>query len=203
MEPNLQTYYKNSLYEAGCDEAGRGCLAGPVFGAAVMLDPDRPILGLNDSKKLSAHSRLVLKEEIEDKALSWAVVQLDADVIDQINILRASLKAMSFAVLKLDKTPRSVLVDGTFKLPDLPHPQFCFVKGDGRFQSIAAASILAKTYRDLYMEQIHFEFPVYLWNRNKGYPTDAHRKAIEKYGLSVYHRKSFSFRSSVNTLFDA
>lgn len=195
FEPKLQSYYKNIIYEVGCDEAGRGCLAGPVFAAAVMLDPQKPIQGLNDSKKLSSAARMELKLEIESKSLCWAVIQLSAEVIDEINILRASLKGMSDAVLSLKIQPCCVLVDGHIQLPDLPYSQHCFVKGDGKYQSIAAASILAKTSRDLYMDQIHSEFPMYLWKQNKGYPTRAHRLAIEKYGSCKYHRKSFTFKS--------
>ncbi|MBK9109359.1 MAG: ribonuclease HII [Saprospiraceae bacterium] len=173
-------------------------MAGPVFAAAVMLDPEKPIKGINDSKKLNAPTRLALASEIKEKAVCWSVIQVSADVIDATNILRASLKAMAEAVHKLDKEPSCVLVDGHIKLPDLPYEQYCFVKGDGKYQSIAAASILAKTSRDLYMEEIHTEFPEYLWNQNKGYPTIAHRIAIEQFGLCKYHRKTFQFKIHEN-----
>ncbi|MBK8954348.1 MAG: ribonuclease HII [Saprospiraceae bacterium] len=198
----MLTYYKNILYEAGCDEAGRGCLAGPVYAAAVMLDPEHPIDGLNDSKKLSKTARQKLRKEIEEKAACWAVVAMDAGEIDRINILKASLSAMAQAVLRLSQTPVFVLVDGHMNIPGLPLEQQCFVKGDARFQSIAAASILAKTHRDAYMESIHHLFPVYGWNQNKGYPTELHRKAIVQFGLSDFHRKSFTFKHAQLNLFD-
>lgn len=202
MEAKLKTYYKNILYEVGCDEAGRGCMAGPVFAAAVMLNPERPIEGINDSKKLNTATRLALESEIKEKSICWSVIQIDAEIIDKINILRASLKAMADAVKNMDKEPSCVLVDGHFELPDLPYTQYCFVKGDGKYQSIAAASILAKTSRDLYMDQIHKEFPMYLWNQNKGYPTNSHRLAIEQFGLSKYHRKTFQFKIHLKTASD-
>jgi ribonuclease HII len=202
LEPKLQTYYKNILYEAGCDEAGRGCLAGPVFAAAVMLDPKLPIEGLNDSKKLVPALRCRLRKEIEEKALCWAVVSIGAEEIDRLNILKATLRGMFLALQKLSRTPEFVLVDGHMKIPGLDLEQQCFVKGDARFESIAAASILAKTHRDEYMESIHNQFPVYGWNQNKGYPTELHRRAIFQFGLCPYHRKSFTFKLIQLNLFD-
>lgn len=187
------SYYKNIYYESGCDEAGRGCLAGPVFAAAVILDPERPILGLKDSKLLKIKEREMLRSIIEGQALAWAVVQIDPATIDQINILQASLRAMKEAVQKLSAEPVLVLVDGSIQIPDLGIPQLAVVKGDQKFQTIAAASILAKTHRDEFMLEIHREFPQYGWDQNKGYPTIKHREAIVEHGLCRYHRKSFSF----------
>lgn len=187
----LKTYYKKNLYEAGCDEAGRGPLAGPVFAAAVILDPAKPIEGLNDSKLLHETERNQLRLEIEQHALAWAVASVDVMEIDRINILQASLIAMRNALLQLNPPPVLVLVDGNQKLPYLDFIQYCMIKGDQRFQSIAAASILAKTHRDEFMLRIHEEFPHYGWNENKGYSTARHRQAIKTYGLCIHHRKSF------------
>lgn len=198
----LLSYYKNSLYEAGCDEAGRGPLAGPVFAAAVMLHPDHPIIGLDDSKKLNENHRIALRQEIEKKALAWAVESIDAETIDRINILQASLAAMRNCIIRLKTKPSIVLVDGNKKIPYLPIEQYCIVKGDGLYESIAAASILAKCYRDEFMLKIHEEFPQYGWNENKGYPTEKHREATLKYGISIYHRKSFKLKSPQTNLFD-
>lgn len=194
---NLQTYYKNSLYEAGCDEAGRGPLAGPVYAAAVILDPYKPIKGLNDSKLLTEAARKTLRIEIELKALAWAVTSLNEREIDKYNILQASLKAMRACILKLSVQPVVVLVDGNKKIPYLDIEQYCMVKGDSRFQSIAAASILAKTYRDEYMLKIHKKFTHYGWDENKGYPTLKHRQAIHEHGLCKYHRKTFHVKLPV------
>lgn len=188
---SLRTYYKNKLYEAGCDEAGRGPLAGPVYAAAVILDPSKPIKGLQDSKKLPEKTRIELRLEIEEKALAWAVQAVDPREIDRINILQASLKAMKLCLDQLFIRPVSVLVDGNKKIPYLDIPQFCIVKGDATFQSIAAASILAKTYRDACMLELHEAFPQYEWNRNKGYPTARHQEAIIQFGYCVHHRRSF------------
>ncbi|HEX5626254.1 MAG TPA: ribonuclease HII [Saprospiraceae bacterium] len=188
---SLRTYYKNKLYEAGCDEAGRGPLAGPVYAAAVILDPSKPIKGLQDSKKLPEKTRLELRLEIEEKALAWAVQSVDPREIDRINILQASLKAMKLCLDQLSVRPVSVLVDGNRKIPYLDIPQYCMVKGDASFQSIAAASILAKTYRDACMLELHEAFPQYEWNRNKGYPTVRHQEAIIRFGYCVHHRRSF------------
>lgn len=166
-------------------------MAGPVYAAAVILDPSKPIKGLQDSKKLPEKTRLELRLEIEEKALAWAVQAVDPREIDRINILQASLKAMKLCLDQLFIRPVSVLVDGNKKIPYLDIPQFCIVKGDATFQSIAAASILAKTYRDACMLELHEAFPQYEWNRNKGYPTARHQEAIIQFGYCVHHRRSF------------
>lgn len=197
----LRTYYKKKLYEAGCDEAGRGCLAGPVVAAAVMLDPARPIRGLRDSKELSAERRSRLRIEIEDKALTYAVAFCDPEEIDRINILRASLLAMYRALMKLSPSPVHVLIDGNQLIRDLPFEQTCIVKGDALYQSIAAASILAKTHRDEYMSELHLSFPQYNWISNKGYPSAEHRRAVINFGSCIHHRKSFRISSPSADLF--
>lgn len=178
-------------YEAGTDEAGRGCLAGPVTAAAIMLPESFSNGILNDSKQLSAPKREFLRHLLEKEALCFSVCHVPPVEIDQINILRASFLAMHRALGSLDRTPSLILVDGNRfdPYPDVEHK--CFVKGDGKYMSIAAASILAKTHRDELMLKLHEEFPMYHWDRNKGYPTSQHRAAIQKYGLSPYHRKSF------------
>ncbi len=183
--------YTDSLLEAGTDEAGRGCLAGPVTAAAVILPTDFKDELLNDSKQLSELKRSFLKPIIENIATSFAVTHLEPLIIDEINILNASIKAMQESILKLTPNPEYVIVDGNrFKaIPNIPHS--CIIKGDSKYMSIAAASILAKTYRDEYMNQIHEEFPMYNWKQNKGYPTLEHREAIRKYGTTKYHRMSF------------
>jgi len=182
---------KPGWIEAGCDEAGRGCLAGPVFAAAVILPENFTSETLNDSKQLTVKQRYALRKVILAEALSWAVGICDQTEIDQINILNASILAMHRALDQLSPRPRHILVDGNrFKTyQQIPHT--CFVKGDGRFMSIAAASILAKTYRDDYMLKIHADFPAYGWDTNKGYPTERHRQAIELLGITQHHRKSF------------
>ncbi len=187
----LKPYYKLDTGEAGCDEAGRGCLAGPVFASAVMLPPqfDHPLL--NDSKKLSERTRLELKEIIEKEALCWAVAKAGNAEIDKINILNASILAMHRAIILLKQVPEHLIIDGNKFKPYKKIPFNCIVKGDGKYASIAAASILAKTHRDEYMRKIGEEFPVYSWDRNKGYPTKQHREAIKKYGVTKYHRMSF------------
>lgn len=187
----LAAHYQRELLEAGCDEAGRGCLAGPVYAAAVVLPADFSHPLLNDSKKLSARQRDLLREVIEQEATAWTVAAIAPEVIDQINILQASWEAMHQAIGQLSIRPELLLIDGNrFRpYPDIPH--VCMVKGDGRFASIAAASILAKTHRDAYMEQIAQDFPHYDWNQNKGYPTRKHREAILQHGLSPHHRLSF------------
>lgn len=179
------------MIEAGCDEAGRGCYAGPVFAAAVILPADffHPLL--NDSKQLSEKTRDELRPVIEREAIAYAVASVGNDEIDQINILKASFKAMHLALDKLKTQPQSLLIDGNRFIPYKKIAHQCFVKGDSRFSCIAAASILAKTYRDEFMKKLHNEFPYYQWINNKGYGTAAHRKAIEQYGLCKYHRKSF------------
>lgn len=184
-------YYINKV-EAGCDEAGRGCLAGSVFAAAVILPPDYENELLNDSKQLSEKKRYLLRSMIEKDALAWAVGVVTAAEIDKINILNASILAMHRALDALSVRPEAIIVDGNRFKPyhDVPHTTI--VKGDGRYLSIAAASILAKTYRDDYMKAIAEEFPQYDWQSNKGYPTKKHRAAIKEYGISPYHRKSFT-----------
>ena len=190
----LKTYYKKCLYEVGCDEAGRGSLAGPVVAASVILDPKNPIIGLNDSKKLTEFVRKRLRIEIESKALDYAVCFIDHMEIDRINILQASLLAMFNSIKKINLPIDHVIVDGNIKIPNLYIPQTSIVKGDGLYQSIAAASILAKTYRDEYMLKIHDEFPEYLWIKNKGYGSLQHRIAIQTKGLCSYHRLSFKLK---------
>ena len=183
--------YSTSLITAGTDEAGRGCLAGPVTAAAVILSKDFKSEILNDSKLLSLSNRNNLKDLIEEKAISFGVAHVLMEEIDKINILNASILAMHQAIEKLSGSPEMIIVDGNrFKtFQNIPHE--CIIKGDGKYLSIAAASVLAKTYRDSFMETIHEEFPMYNWKKNKGYPTKEHRAAIEKYGITKYHRKSF------------
>jgi ribonuclease HII len=188
----LKKYYQAELTEAGCDEAGRGCYAGPVFAAAVIL-PRRfyhPLL--NDSKQVNEKDRNELRVVIETKALAWSVARVDHDEIDRINILQASFKAMHLALDNLTMRPELLLIDGNRFTSYRETPHHCIVQGDGRYASIAAASILAKTWRDEYMRRLHLEFPHYCWDSNKGYGTAAHREAIEKFGLSKYHRMSFN-----------
>jgi ribonuclease HII len=188
----LKSYLYHNLTEAGCDEAGRGCLAGPVFAAAVILPKNYRHPVLNDSKKLTARQRGSLREEIMSAALAWSVASVNNDEIDEMNILRASVKAMHLAIDGLRKKPQFLLIDGNRFFPYKNIGYETIVKGDGLYFSIAAASVLAKTFRDEYMEKIHSEYPVYGWDRNKGYGTLFHRKAILKYGVTPYHRKSFS-----------
>ncbi|MES2544833.1 MAG: ribonuclease HII [Bacteroidota bacterium] len=187
----LINFFTESFFEAGTDEAGRGCLAGPVTAAAVILPVNFNNALINDSKQLSEKNRFNLRPIIEKEAITFSVTHLDNYVIDEINILNASIKAMQESILKLTTTPLHIIVDGNrFKpLNNIPHT--CIIKGDTKFMSIAAASILAKTYRDEYMNQIHEEFPMYNWKQNKGYPTKEHREAIRKYGPTKYHRMSF------------
>lgn len=189
----LKPHYHANLIEAGCDEAGRGCLAGPVFAAAVILPRKYRDPGLDDSKKLNEKQRDRLRAEIETHALAWAVAQASAEEIDRINILNASILAMHRAVEALGQVPEFLLIDGNrfHPYPNIPH--LSIVKGDGKYLSIAAASILAKTHRDEYMKALHAEFPDYGWLENKGYPTVRHRQAIRESGITVHHRKSFSF----------
>lgn len=187
----LRAYYKENCIEAGCDEAGRGCLAGPVFAAAVILPSDFKSDLLNDSKKLTEKQRYYLRPLIEQIALDWAVEAVSNDEIDEVNILNASFLAMNRAVQRLKIQPGHLLIDGNRFRPQTKIPFTCMIKGDGRFFSIAAASVLAKTYRDDFMNKIHSEFPVYNWNQNKGYPTEKHREAIVRFGVSKYHRKTF------------
>lgn len=187
----LKAYHTQGLIEAGCDEAGRGCLAGPVVAAAVILPPDFEHAILTDSKQLSEKQRTALKEDIKKAAIAWAVGWCSHEEIDKINILNASFLAMHRAVDQLQSVPNHLLIDGNRfkKYKEVPH--CCVVKGDSLYYSIAAASILAKTYRDEWMEQLCEEYPVYQWAKNKGYPTTDHRQAIRAHGVSPYHRKSF------------
>lgn len=187
-------YYKENEFEAGTDEAGRGCLAGPVTAAAVILPPSFTEKSLNDSKKLSVATRNRLRPVIEFQALSFSVAHIQTDVIDNINILNASILAMHKAINKLSRIPNFIIVDGNRFKPINEIPYECIIKGDTKFQSIAAASILAKTHRDAYMEKIHEEFPMYNWKQNKGYGTQEHREAILKYGITKYHRRSFKLQ---------
>lgn len=184
-------YYSVFDNEAGTDEAGRGCLAGPVTAAAVILPAAFSEASLNDSKKLSATLRNKLRPLIENNAISYGVAHIPNEVIDKMNILNASIFAMHNAIRKLSITPNFIIVDGNRFKPIKEIPYECIIKGDSKFQSIAAASVLAKTYRDAYMEKIHEEFPMYNWKQNKGYPTREHRLAIKKYGITKYHRSSF------------
>jgi len=187
----LISRFSDFAFEAGTDEAGRGCLAGPVTAAAVILDDGFQHELLNDSKLLSEKHRTLLKPIIEQHALCFAVTHLDSLVIDEINILNASIRAMQESIGKLHTAPLYIIVDGNRFKPfnDIPHS--CIIKGDSKYKSIAAASVLAKTYRDAYMDQIHEEFPMYNWKQNKGYPTLEHREAIRKYGTTKYHRMTF------------
>ncbi len=187
----LKSHYHAGLVEAGCDEAGRGCLAGSVYAAAVILPEDYVNDALNDSKQLTAHRRYELRAEIERDALAWAVGVVTPEEIDQINILNASILAMHRALDQLTLRPEAIIVDGNRFKPYRFIPYTTVVKGDGKYLSIAAASILAKTYRDDYMDRLAEEFPQYGWTENKGYPTRAHREAIAKYGVTPYHRKTF------------
>lgn len=187
----LRSFLYHNLIEAGCDEAGRGSLAGPVTAAAVILPKNYKHPVLNDSKKMSEKQRREMKEEIINTAIAWNVAFVGNDEIDEINILRASIKAMHLAIDGLAKKPQFLLIDGNSFFPYKNINHKTIVKGDGLFFPIAAASILAKTFRDEFMEKIHMEFPVYMWNRNKGYPTSIHRDALLKHGVTPYHRKSF------------
>ena len=188
----LENFYHSGVIEAGCDEAGRGCLAGPVYAAAVILPPDFRNDLLNDSKQLTERHRYQLREIIQREAVAWAVGVVDNHEIDSINILRASILAMHRALDQLRVRPQEIIVDGNRFYPyhDVPHTTI--VKGDAKYMSIAAASILAKTYRDDCMAGLHREFPMYQWDCNKGYPTKAHREAIRLHGATDYHRTSFN-----------
>ncbi|MES1218031.1 MAG: ribonuclease HII [Bacteroidota bacterium] len=198
----LKPFHQEEKTEAGCDEAGRGCYAGPVFAAAVILPKDFYHPDLNDSKLVKEEQRYELREVIEKQAISFAVASVDHEEIDAINILRASFKAMHLAISQLKQKPGFLLIDGNrfTKYKRIPHA--CIIKGDGIYASIAAASILAKTYRDDYMKKLHHEFPHYNWASNKGYGTEEHRMAIEMHGICRYHRKSFNITSVQPELFD-
>lgn len=197
----LKSYFQDEFIEAGCDEAGRGCYAGPVCAAAVIVSRDFYHPVLNDSKQLTAEQREELRVYIKENALAYAVAMVDNDEIDQINILRASFKAMHMALDKLKKRPSFLLIDGNRFVPYKKVKHQCVVGGDGIYASIAAASILAKTTRDRYMKKLHKEFPHYNWKSNKGYGTEEHRLAIESHGLCKYHRKSFNIIPKQISLF--
>lgn len=188
----LPYFQSKDILECGCDEAGRGCLAGPVVAAAVILPNGFKSETLNDSKQLSEKKRLTLRKEIEENALAYSVCFITNEEIDKINILNASFKAMSVAVKQLNIRPELLLIDGNRFRTDLEIPYNCIIKGDAKYQSIAAASILAKTYRDEYMETLAKEYPEYNWQKNKGYPTKAHRKAIKQFGITPHHRLTFN-----------
>ena len=188
----LSSHYYEGLVEAGCDEAGRGCLAGAVYAAAVILPPDYHNALLNDSKQLSEHRRYELRTQIEHDALAWAVGVVGPQEIDRINILNASILAMHRALDQLTLRPQAVIVDGNRFKPYQQLPYTTIVKGDGKYMAIAAASILAKTYRDDYMLQLDAEYPQYDWRANKGYPTSKHRDAIRQHGTTPYHRISYN-----------
>ncbi|HLP96139.1 MAG TPA: ribonuclease HII [Saprospiraceae bacterium] len=187
----LLPFYQEGQLEAGCDEAGRGCLAGPVFAAAVILPPDFHHPLLNDSKQLTEAQRMVLREVVEKESLAWRVAEVSAEEIDRINILKASFLAMHRALDGLLLRPECILVDGNRFYTYGSTRHVCVVKGDGKYTSIAAASILAKTHRDEAMARLHEAFPQYQWLQNKGYPTEAHREAIRQHGISPWHRRSF------------
>lgn len=188
----LLPYLHKDLIEAGCDEAGRGCLAGSVYAAAVILPKDFRNDLLNDSKQLTEKQRYLLRDIIQEQALAWAVGIVTPEEIDEINILRASFLAMHRAVDQLQLRPQHLLIDGNRFNPYPNTPHTAVIKGDGKYLPIAAASVLAKTYRDDYMNGLHTEYPVYDWNKNKGYPTKKHREAIAKNGTSPYHRLTFN-----------
>ncbi len=197
----LENCYQKDLIEAGCDEAGRGCLAGSVFAAAVILPPDFHHPLLNDSKQMSARNRDTLRAIIEHDAIAWTVAEIPAGRIDEINILNASFEGMNTAIRQLSVAPQFIAVDGNRFRTQLTLPYACIVKGDGKYADIAAASVLAKTHRDEYMMRLHEEYPQYGWDRNKGYPTREHRLAIRRYGLTPYHRLSFNHEKDQLELF--
>ncbi len=196
----LALFLEENRIEAGLDEAGRGCLSGPVFAAAVILDPANPIEGLNDSKKLSREQRFELREQILEKAICYGVATCTAAEIDEINILQASFLAMHRAVDQLSLRPACLLIDGNRFKPYQDIPYTCLIKGDGKMASIAAASILAKTYRDEWMENLHHEFPYYGWLSNKGYPTREHVRAIALHGRTAHHRMTFRWDKNFHQL---
>lgn len=187
----MKRFFQKGLIEAGCDEAGRGCLAGPVFAASVILPPRFSHPLLNDSKQVTEEHRNTLRPIIEKKAIAWAVAMVDHEEIDRINILKASFKAMHLAIDQLQQKPDLLLIDGHLFAPYFGIVHQCVIQGDAIYSSIAAASILAKTHRDEYMQRIHAEYPQYGWNENKGYGTVMHRNEIKANGLSPYHRKTF------------
>jgi ribonuclease HII len=188
----LKNSFQTTLLEAGCDEAGRGCLAGSVFAAAVILPPDFHHPLLNDSKQMTERQRDKLRPIIEQEAIAWAVAEITAERIDEINILKASIEGMNVAVANLKVAPQFLAIDGNRFTSHAGLPFECVVKGDGKYANIAAASVLAKTHRDEYMMRLHAEYPHYGWDSNKGYPTKQHRLAIRQYGLTPYHRLTFN-----------
>ena len=194
----LKPFYQNLHPEAGCDEAGRGCLAGPVFAAAVILPPDFADPVLNDSKQIKEKTRYALRDMIQKVAISWAVAKIDAPEIDEINILNASIKAMHLALDQLKKKPSFIIIDGNRFKPYKKIPHATIIKGDGQYFSIAAASILAKTYRDDFMLEYHEKYPHYNWKKNKGYGTLDHRRAIAAFGRCPLHRESFQLKNQPN-----
>ena len=198
----LKSHYYEGLVEAGCDEAGRGCLAGSVYAAAVILPPDYQNELLNDSKKLTAKKRYALRATIEHDAVAWAVGIVTPEEIDKINILNASFLAMHRALDQLEVRPEAVIVDGNRFKPYRDLPSTTIVKGDGKYLAIAAASILAKTYRDDYMISLAEEYPQYDWQSNMGYPTEKHRLAIREHGITPYHRKSYNLLGDGQLSFD-
>lgn len=200
-EPHLLNFLNPDLIEAGCDEAGRGPLAGPVFAAAVILPKDFHHPLLNDSKKMTEKARETLRPIIEKEALAWAVEEVSAEEIDTINILNASITGMQRAVRRLEMKPDFLLIDGNRFKPMEGYGHQCVVKGDGKYASIAAASVLAKTYRDEYMRKLAEEYPQYGWERNMGYPTKEHVEAIIRHGYTPHHRKSFHLKQLEPTLF--
>ena len=197
----LENSYQQELLEAGCDEAGRGCLAGSVFAAAVILPPDFYHPLLNDSKQMTERQRNILREVIEREAVAWAVAEVTAARIDEINILKASIEGMNIAAANLKVAAEFLAIDGNRFVSHTGLPFKCIVKGDGKYANIAAASVLAKTHRDEYMLRLHKEYPHYGWDRNKGYPTREHRLAIREYGLTPYHRMSFNHTEGQLELF--
>lgn len=188
----LENCFQSELIEAGCDEAGRGCLAGSVFAAAVILPPDFHHPLLNDSKQMTERRRNILREIIEREAIAWHVEEVTAERIDKINILNASIEGMNLSIKALTPQPEYVIIDGNRFHTDLTIPWRTIIKGDGKYANIAAASVLAKTHRDEYMMRLAAEYPAYGWDKNKGYPTREHRLAIRQYGLTPYHRLSFN-----------
>ncbi|MBP3289742.1 MAG: ribonuclease HII [Alistipes sp.] len=197
----LENFYQTELIEAGCDEAGRGCLAGSVFAAAVILPTDFHHPLLNDSKQMTERQRNLLRGVIEREAVAWAVAEVTAERIDEINILKASIEGMNIAASQLSIAPQFLAIDGNRFISHNGLPFQCIVKGDGKYADIAAASVLAKTHRDEYMMRLHEEYPQYGWNRNKGYPTRQHRMAIREYGLTPYHRLTFNHTQGQLELF--
>lgn len=198
---SLPNYFKADVIDAGCDEAGRGCYAGPVFAAAVVLPSGFYHPYLNDSKQVKAATRIVLRKCIEAEALAYAVAMIDVAEIDAINILKASQKAMHIALDNLSIRPQFISVDGNYFIQYKNIPHQCIIKGDGKYAHIAAASILAKTYRDEYMQKLHLSYPQYNWKANKGYGTLEHRLAIQEHGICEHHRKSFKITSAQLSLF--